>query len=356
LTLSPTELAQYLSSLVRAGLPLSTMIWGPPGVGKSSVVAQVAQEHALGFVDVRLSQLAPTDLRGLPVAQETSGGAGVSRWYPPEFLPTGGRGILFLDEVNMAPPTMQGMAQQLILDRKVGSYELPDGWFVWAAGNRKEDRASVFDMPAPLANRFLHLSVRPDFEAFRRYVLGRGLHEHVLAFLTFRPELLHRLDSTQPGWPSPRSWEMASRLYGAGLDVSPAIGDAAGAEFLAFVRLYEQLPDLDRVLAGEGEGLKLPPEPSVRYAAVVGLAARAPDAAAAYHAFAWLSQGAGAEWLQLYLATLVARFQTQGRLGELAALMARDERLSALIEQAAGLGESGLDGTGLGGTGLGGAG
>jgi len=164
LSLTPSELARYLTALVTAELPLSTMIWGPPGVGKSSVVAQVAAAHGLEFVDVRLSQLAPTDLRGLPVAQETSGGQGVSRWYPPEFLPTGGRGILFLDEVNMAPPTMQGMAQQLILDRRVGSYELPDGWFVWAAGNRKEDRASVFDMPAPLANRFLHLTVRADFE------------------------------------------------------------------------------------------------------------------------------------------------------------------------------------------------
>ena len=243
MTFTPSELAHYLSALVTGELPLSTMIWGPPGVGKSSVVAQVAAAHGLDFVDVRLSQLAPTDLRGLPVAESDGKGGGVSRWYPPEFLPTGGRGILFLDEVNMAPPTMQGMAQQLILDRKVGSYELPPEWFVWAAGNRKEDRASVFDMPAPLANRFLHLSVRPDFAAFRDYALLRGLHEHVLAFLTFRPELLHRPDPAQPAWPSPRAWEMAARLHRANLDVAPAVGEAAGAEFAAFVRHYEQLPD-----------------------------------------------------------------------------------------------------------------
>ncbi|MFC4636841.1 ATP-binding protein [Deinococcus hohokamensis] len=332
MSLTPAELQTYLSALIAGDLKLSTMIWGPPGVGKSSVVAQVAARHGLDFVDVRLSQLAPTDLRGLPVPEADGQGGGVSKWYPPEFLPRGGQGVLFLDEVNMAPPTMQGMAQQLILDRRVGSYELPEGWFVWAAGNRKEDRASVFDMPAPLANRFLHLTVRADFDSWRGYALGRGLHEHVIAFLTFRPELLHRLDPTQPAWPSPRAWEMASGLHRAGLDASPAIGDAAGAEFGAFVRLYEQLPDLGLVLQGRGTGLRLPDEPSVRYAAVVGLAARAASADEAYHAFTWLADSAGPEWLQLYVATLVSKFQALGQLAELAGLLGRDARLGELVQ------------------------
>ncbi|ULH15199.1 MoxR family ATPase [Deinococcus sp. KNUC1210] len=340
MSMTPAELAQYLSALITQSLPLSTMIWGPPGVGKSSVVAQVARQHGLEFVDVRLSQLAPTDLRGLPVAQANeSGVGGVSRWYPPEFLPTSGRGVLFLDEVNMAPPTMQGMAQQLILDRKVGSYELPDGWFVWAAGNRKEDRASVFDMPAPLANRFLHLTVRPDFEAFRSYALNRGLHEHVLAFLTFRPEQLHRLDTAQPAWPSPRAWEMAARLHRAGLDVAPAIGEGAGSEFAAFVRLYEQLPDLETVLRGDSVSLRLPAEPSVRYAAVVGLAARAQNAQEGFHAFSWLADQASPEWLQLYVATLVSKFQAVGQLGELVGLMEREPKLAELIQGAVDMAE-----------------
>ncbi|ACO46116.1 MoxR family ATPase [Deinococcus deserti] len=333
MSLTPTELQSYLSALISGELKLSTMIWGPPGVGKSSVVAQVASRHGLEFVDVRLSQLAPTDLRGLPVPEADGQGGGVSKWYPPEFLPRAGHGVLFLDEVNMAPPTMQGMAQQLILDRRVGSYELPEGWFVWAAGNRKEDRASVFDMPAPLANRFLHLSVRADFDAWRAYALSRGLHEHVIAFLTFRPELLHRLDPSQPAWPSPRAWEMAAQLHRAGLDASPAIGDAAGAEFSAFVRLYEQLPDLGHVLQGRGTGLRLPDEPSVRYAAVVGLAARAATADEAFHAFTWLADSAGPEWLQLYVATLVSKFQAIGQLADLAELVGRDPRLADLVQQ-----------------------
>ena len=341
MSLTPHELETYLSALVRGELKIATMIWGPPGVGKSSVVSQIAAAHGLGFVDVRLSQLAPTDLRGLPVPEADGKGSGLSRWYPPEFLPREGRGILFLDEVNMAPPTMQGMAQQLILDRKVGSYELPDGWFVWAAGNRKEDRASVFDMPAPLANRFLHLTVRSDFDSWRSYALGRGLHEHIIAFLTFRPELLHRLDPAQPAWPSPRAWEMASQLHRAGLDTSPAIGEAAGAEFSAFVRLFEQLPDLGEVLSGGGTGLKLPDEPSVRYAAVVGLAARAQNADEAYHAFQWLGETAGPEWLQLYVATLVSKFQAIGQLGELVGLLGRDPKLAELVQGTLAMSEGG---------------
>jgi MoxR-like ATPase len=159
--MKPLDLADFLDGIIRHQLKISTMIWGPPGIGKSSIVRQAAETHSLACIDLRLSQLAPTDLRGLPVAD-----AGVARWYPPEFLPREGSGILFLDELNLAPPTMQGMAQQLILDRRVGSYTVPEEWFIWAAGNRKEDLAAVYDMPAPLANRFLHLEVEPDFDRY----------------------------------------------------------------------------------------------------------------------------------------------------------------------------------------------
>ncbi|MCX7783692.1 MAG: MoxR family ATPase, partial [Meiothermus sp.] len=237
--MSPTELAKYLSGLIEHRIQTATMLWGPPGVGKSSIVAQTARKYGIGFIDVRLSQLAPTDLRGLPVPLD-----GVSRWYPPEFLPWEGEGILFLDELNMAPPTMQGMAQQLILDRKVGSYELPEGWFVWAAGNRKEDRAAVFDMPAPLANRFIHLEVTPDLDSFKAYGLQAGIHERILAFLAFRPSLLHQMDAKSPAWPSPRSWEMASHLLKAGLAIVPVVGEAAAAELAAYEQVYEVLPGL----------------------------------------------------------------------------------------------------------------
>lgn len=325
--MTPVQLQAYLNHLVKTQLQISTMIWGPPGIGKSSIVAQVARQHDFEFTDVRLSQLAPTDLRGLPVAD-----AGVSKWYPPEFLPRGGKGIFFLDELNLAPPAMQGMAQQLILDRRVGSYEVPEGWFVWAAGNRKEDRASVFDMPAPLANRFLHLSVEPDFESFKAYALTANIHEQILAFLSFRSSLLHKLDPHQPAWPSPRSWEMASRLHAAGLEIAPAVGEGAAAEFAAYCQVYADLPDLDRIFQGAAQNISFPKEPSVRYATTIGLAVRAGNAINGYNAFLWLSDKATPEWVQLFAVDLFRTLRSKGKLGELAMMVKKDEKLQQFLK------------------------
>ena len=324
--MKPADLAVYLNGLIQHRLKISTMLWGPPGIGKSSIVAQTAAGHRLDFIDLRLSQLAPTDLRGLPVAKN-----GASRWFPPEFLPRKGKGILFLDEINLAPPAMQGMAQQLILDRRVGSYVVPKGWYIWAAGNRKEDRASVFDMPAPLANRFLHLEVEPDLDSFKAYALANGFHEHIVAFLSFRPPLLHKLDPQQPAWPSPRSWEMASKLYAAGLDVTPAIGAGAAAEFGAYLSVYRQLPDLERILSGNGADVQFPEEPSARYAVTIGLTTRAAEARSAYHAFRWLAAKAAPEWVQLCAADLFRLMRLANQFDALAALIAEDEALQRYL-------------------------
>ncbi|MGG6267837.1 ATP-binding protein [Leptolyngbya sp. AN03gr2] len=325
--MTPAELKTYLDRLVRQNLQISTMIWGAPGIGKSSIVSQITKEHQIEFVDVRLSQLAPTDLRGLPVAED-----GISKWYPPEFLPREGNGILFLDEINMAPPAMQGMAQQLILDRRVGSYSVPDGWFVWAAGNRKEDRAAVFDMPAPLANRFLHLQVEPDFDSFKAYALETGVHEQIIAFLSYRPALLHKIDPQQPAWCSPRSWVMASALHQAKLSIAPAIGVGAEAEFLAFLALYQNLPDLVLILEGNGDRVSFPTEPSARFATAIGLTVRAIDATQAYNAFTWLSRVATAEWVQLFAVDLFRVMRSRGQMGALAKLVQRDPQLQKFLK------------------------
>jgi ATPase family associated with various cellular activities (AAA) len=320
-------LKNYLDRLITNDLKISTMIWGAPGIGKSSIVSQIATVNQLEFIDIRLSQLAPTDLRGLPVAED-----GVSKWFPPEFLPQRGKGILFLDEINMAPPAMQGMAQQLILDRRVGSYIVPDGWFVWAAGNRKEDRAGVFEMPAPLANRFLHLQVEADFESFKTYALGEGMHEQIIAFLSFRPTLLHKIDLQQPAWCSPRSWMMASNLHQNGLDLAPAIGAAASAEFQAFLVMYNSLPNLEPIFEGKGDSIPFPIEPSARYATAIGLTVHATDADRAYHAFQWLVQVATTEWVQLFISDLLGLMRSRGQLGVLAALIEKDPAIQQFLQ------------------------
>ncbi len=325
--MTPNDLKAYLNNLLAKNLKISTMIWGAPGIGKSSIVAQLCSEHKIDFIDLRLSQLAPTDLRGLPVAEN-----GISKWYPPEFLPRDGQGILFLDELNMAPPAMQGVAQQLILDRRVGSYIVPEGWFVWAAGNRKEDRASVFDMPSPLANRFLHLQVEADFDSFKTYALETGVHEQIIAFLSFRSTLLHKIDPQQPAWPSPRSWVMASALHHGGLDIAPAIGIATAAEFSAFVTLYQTLPSLTPILDGMGDNIPFPTEPSAQYATAIGLTVRSLDLNSAYNAFTWISRVATAEWVQLFCVDLFRVMRSRGQMGVLAKLVQKDPNLQKFLK------------------------
>ena len=102
--LSIKKLSDYLGKVVEHNIQSSLMIWGAPGIGKSSVVEAVAESQELELIDLRISQLAPTDLRGIPVPKDNK-----ACWYPPEFLPTSGKGILFLDEINMAPPAVQGV-------------------------------------------------------------------------------------------------------------------------------------------------------------------------------------------------------------------------------------------------------
>lgn len=319
--MTPQELTPYLDRLVEQQLQLSLMLWGPPGIGKSSIVADVATKHELQLVDLRLSQLAPTDLRGLPVAE-----GGVSRWFPPEFLPTSGKGILFLDEINMAPPAMQGIAQQLILDRRVGSYKVPEGWFIWAAGNRKSDRAAVFEMPSALANRFIHLDLVPDFDSFKAWGLRLGLSEQVLAFLAFRPTLLHQIDVQRPAWPSPRSWVMANQLRGADLSAEPAIGPGAAGEFEAFCAVYEGLPDLESILEGKSKAT-FPAEASARYATVLGLIVRADTAEKGVRGLSWLVKHAGAEWVQFFATDLFRSMREKDKFGDLARLISANAEL-----------------------------
>lgn len=303
------------------------MIWGAPGIGKSSVVAEVASQHDLHVIDLRLSQLAPTDLRGLPVVDDT-----VAKWLPPDFLPTDGAGILFLDEINMAPPAVQGIAQQLILDRQIGNYRLPSEWFVWAAGNRKQDKSSTFDMPSALANRFLHLDIEVSFDDFRHYGYQHQFDQRILAFLAFRPNLLHNSSKTSHAWPSPRTWEMANELLSAGMDISPAVGAAVSREFAVFCEIYDELPSLDEILSGKAK-LQFPEEPSKRYAIVLGLASRTNGAAQALSAIKWLKKDSAAEWLQLYFSDTLHKAKREHWYSELVKELAKDAETKALVAE-----------------------
>ncbi|WP_154222906.1 ATP-binding protein [Marinicella rhabdoformis] len=323
--MTPNDLKKFLAQLIQHNIQSSVMIWGPPGIGKSSVVKQLSDEHDFEFIDIRLSQLAPTDLRGIPVPEN-----GITHWASPEFLPQKGQGILFLDEINMAPPAMQGVAQQLILDRKVGSYRVPPDWYIWAAGNRKEDRAGVFEMPAPLANRFIHLETTCEINSFKQYALQKELCERIIAFLAFRKDLLHQMMPNEMAWPSPRSWVMAAGLHQAGLPIDSAVGHAAAAEFEAFLSVTEDIPDVDGIVNGKVKPT-FPSEVSLRYATTLSLVARSDDATKALHALRWLVNQANPEWVQLFAADAFPLFRAKGFMDDLQQQIMSEPKLKAFL-------------------------
>jgi AAA domain (dynein-related subfamily) len=206
--MKPSALFEALHALIGQRVPLH--IWGACGVGKSQIVAQVASGLNWQSLDVRAVQLDPVDLRGLPRIA-----ADQAEWVPPKFLPTSGQGILFLDELTSAPQMTQAGCYQLVLDRKLGEYRLPDGWMVIAAGNPASERGVYFSMPRPLRNRFVHLDLEPDFEDWSKWAVKANIRPEIIAFLRFKPTLLHDADATSDvnAWPTPRSWEMASSVH-----------------------------------------------------------------------------------------------------------------------------------------------
>ena len=325
--LSINRLKEFLGKIVTHQIKSSLMIWGAPGIGKSSVVAAVAESNGLDLIDLRISQLAPTDLRGIPVPKENK-----AYWFPPDFLPVKGKGILFLDEINMAPPAVQGIAQQLILDRKVGSYTVPENWFIWSAGNRKNDFAAVFDMPAPLANRFIHLEVDTSLDEFKSYALLNNIDDRIISFLNFRPKLLHKIDKNSPSWPSPRSWDIANSLLKVGLDVDPAVGVGAGSEFRSFCKVYNTLPNIEPILSGKAKP-KFPKDLSAKYALTCALSVRAKTIDNYRNAFLYLTERASMEWLNQCAFDAGSICKENGTSKELMQAVIRDKHLFKVAEQ-----------------------
>jgi len=277
-------LRHHLESLwqepaLAADLP-PMMLWGPPGIGKSAVIRELTEELGIGFIDVRLAQREPVDIRGLPVPRDDRSGVDwiVSSEWPREqqegYVP---RGIILFDEITAADPSLQVAAYEFILDRRLGMlYEVPDGWFIVAAGNRTEDGAVARAMSSALANRFCHLELRADAGGWTDWAWENNLHPDVIAFIRYRPDLLFNMTGNRErGWPSPRSWarvslemQLAARR---GLDeavlntiIEGLIGSGVAIEFQGFLRWTERLPDIAKMLRGE-EPVDIPERSDQRF-------------------------------------------------------------------------------------------
>jgi len=264
--MNPQNAKRSLAHLCNRKVPV--FLWGPPGIGKSSIVAQIAKEQNIACIDLRLSLLDPTDLRGIPFFDAENAEA---IWAPASFLPDGSveNGILFLDELNTAAPMVQASAYQLILDRKIGEYTLPDGWAIVAAGNRESDRGVVFRMAAPLANRFVHLEMEASVDDWRTWAIEADVDPSIIGFIAHRPDALFAFDTAQNSrsFATPRTWEYVNEIIASEPEadlimplVAGAIGDELAAAYLGFKMVAGELPDMDGIL--DGSVLEVPTDPS----------------------------------------------------------------------------------------------
>ena len=256
------------------------MVWGAPGVGKSTAVRELTKELGIGFIDVRLAQREPVDMRGLPVPDEKENSV---KWLVSGEWPRDpkSRGIIMFDELTAADKTLQVAAYEFILDRRLGAlYSVPPGWYIMAAGNRTEDRAVACAMSSALANRFLHVEVAAEANSFLAWAKENNIHPAVINFIKIRPQLLFSQENEdlQRGWPSPRSWERVSTMLKIAEKnkrkttlrhtVPGLIGIGAASEFLAFYKNMFYMSDtIDIAEALEtGRAIPLPQKADLLHA------------------------------------------------------------------------------------------
>jgi len=254
-------------------------LWGPPGIGKSDIVKQIGNEASREVVDVRLALWEPTDIKGIPYYNADQG---TMVWAPPAELPTDptSTAIIFLDELNSAPPAVQAAAYQLILNRRVGTYKLPDGVDIVAAGNRDGDRGVTYRMPAPLANRFVHLEAKVDFDDWQDWATLNKIHSEVVGYVGFAKQDLYDYDpkSSSKAFATPRSWAFVSDLLqddSCDSDtlhnlVAGAVGDGLGVKFMAHRKIAGRLPKVEDILDGKVTTLDIK-EVSAMYSLTVSL-------------------------------------------------------------------------------------
>ena len=266
LTVTSQQAKPAIKAAMKANRP--SFLWGPPGVGKSELVEEITNELGGHMIDLRMAQMEPTDIRGIPFFNKD---LGVMDWAPPIELPTEELAsqypciVLFLDEMNSAPPAVQAAGYQLVLNGRVGKYVLPKNVHIIAAGNRDSDKGVTYRMPMPLANRFIHLEMRPDFASWQNWAIENQVHEDVVGYLSFAKQDLYDFDakSSSRAFATPRTWTFVSQLlqedemepetlYNL---VAGTVGEGLATKFVAHRKIASKMPNPSDILSGKVKDL-----------------------------------------------------------------------------------------------------
>jgi hypothetical protein len=295
-------------------------MWGPPGIGKSELVQELTDELGGHMIDLRLGQMEPTDIRGIPFFNKDNG---KMDWAPPIDLPDDELAsqfpvvVLFLDEMNTAAPAVQAAGYQLILNRRVGKYVLPDNVVIVAAGNRESDKGVSYRMPSPLANRFVHLEVRPDFESWQTWAVGKKVHKDVVGYLSYAKQFLFDFDpkSSSRAFATPRTWSFVSDfLYDEEATdaelmdlIAGTVGEGVAVQFMAHRKVAGQMPNPTDILAGKVKELKVK-EVSAMYSLTISMCYELQDS------YKKLGKDKMADWhaqADNFLSFMMANFTTE---------------------------------------------
>jgi hypothetical protein len=266
LTVTSQQAKPAIKAAMKANRP--SFLWGPPGVGKSELVEEITNELGGHMIDLRMAQMEPTDIRGIPFFNKD---LGVMDWAPPIELPTEELAsqypciVLFLDEMNSAPPAVQAAGYQLVLNGRVGKYVLPKNVHIVAAGNRDSDKGVTYRMPMPLANRFIHLEMRPDFASWQNWAIENQVHEDVVGYLSFAKQDLYDFDakSSSRAFATPRTWTFVSQLLQEDeMDpetlynlVAGTVGEGLATKFVAHRKIASKMPNPSDILSGKVKDL-----------------------------------------------------------------------------------------------------